>query len=158
MAVNIHITIIELNALHTKQQNLVQQLDAVIHLLMEAKHWGLRKIRNATSLNSRFKSLDTHKVKIISVTFRRGIRTNHNNVSNIWRHENMQGGGCQSCRLLTRQIRAKSISITVFPQRVPSIGTSFKNSIRTIQSPNGRRTAGSTNMRGSAATMRRGCA
>src|SRR4051812_14815613 len=58
----IHITIIELNALHTKRQNLFQELDAVIHLLMEAKHWGLRKSRNATSLNSRFKSLDTLKV------------------------------------------------------------------------------------------------
>src|SRR5438552_4740673 len=76
LAVNIHITIIELNALHTKRQNLFQELDAVIHLLMEAKHWGLRKSRNATSLNSRFKSLDTLKVKIISVTFRRVIRTN----------------------------------------------------------------------------------
>src|SRR5437868_14997248 len=43
MAVNIHITIIELNALQTKRQNLFQELDAVIHLLMEAKHWGLRK-------------------------------------------------------------------------------------------------------------------
>src|SRR5438094_437748 len=75
MAVNIHITIIELNALHTKRQNLFQELDAVIHLLMEAKHWGLRKSRNATSLNSRFKSLDTLKVKIISVTFIRVIRT-----------------------------------------------------------------------------------
>src|SRR5437867_8036312 len=71
MAVNIHITIIELNALHTKRQNLFQELDAVIHLLMEAKHWGLRKSRNATSLNSRFKSLDTLKVKIISVTDRK---------------------------------------------------------------------------------------
>src|SRR5438132_13181461 len=59
MAVNIHITIIELNALHTKRQNLFQELDAVIHLLMEAKHWRLRKSRNATSLNSRFKILDT---------------------------------------------------------------------------------------------------
>src|SRR5690606_21479292 len=59
----------ELNALHSKRQNLFQELDAVIHLLMEAKHWGLRKSRNATSLNSRFKSLDTLKVKIISVTF-----------------------------------------------------------------------------------------
>src|SRR5205807_856317 len=59
----IHITIIELNALHTKRQNLFQELDAVIHLLMEAKHWGLRKSRNATSLNSRFKSLDTLKKK-----------------------------------------------------------------------------------------------
>src|SRR5437870_10583156 len=67
MAVNIHITIIELNALHTKRQNLFQELDAVIHLLMEAKHWGLRKSRNATSLNSRFKSLDTLKVKIIKI-------------------------------------------------------------------------------------------
>src|SRR5207248_253127 len=47
------------------RQNLFQELDAVIHLLMEAKHWGLRKSRNATSLNSRFKSLDTLKVKII---------------------------------------------------------------------------------------------
>src|SRR5207244_7695209 len=47
MAVNIHITIIELHALHTKRQNLFQELDAVIHLLMEAKHWGLRKSRNA---------------------------------------------------------------------------------------------------------------
>src|SRR5690554_7779004 len=62
MAVNIHITIIELNALHTKRQNLFQELDAVIHLIMEAKHWGLRKSRNATSLNSRCKSLDTLKV------------------------------------------------------------------------------------------------
>src|SRR5689334_24773217 len=67
MAVNIHITIIELNALHTKRQNLFQELGAVIHLLMEAKHWGLRKSRNATSLKSRVKSLDTLKVKIISV-------------------------------------------------------------------------------------------
>src|SRR5436190_2069818 len=81
MAVNIHITIIELNALHTKRQNLFQELDVVIHLLMEAKHWGLRKSRNATSLNSRFKSLDTLKVKIISVTFRRVIRTNHKRFS-----------------------------------------------------------------------------
>src|SRR5438045_7326534 len=70
--------------------------DAVIHLLMEAKHWGLRKSRNATSLNSRFKSLDTLKVKIISVTFRRVIRTNHKKASKIWRHENIQLGGCQS--------------------------------------------------------------
>src|SRR5436309_5775507 len=80
---------IELNALHTKRQNLFQELDAVIHLLMEAKHWGLRKSRNATSLNSRFKSLDTLKVKIISVTFRRVIRTNHKKASKIWRHENI---------------------------------------------------------------------
>src|SRR5207253_2371656 len=80
---SIHITIIELNALHTKRQNLFQELDAVIHLLMEAKHWGLRKSRNATSLNSRFKSLDTLKVKIISVTFRRVIRTNHKKASKI---------------------------------------------------------------------------
>src|SRR5207244_11889055 len=77
---NIHITIIELNALHTKRQNLFQELDAVIHLLMEAKHWGLRKSRNATSLNSRFKSLDTLKVKIISVTFRRVIRSEERRV------------------------------------------------------------------------------
>src|SRR5437868_4279117 len=100
MAVNIHITIIELNALHTKRQNLFQELDAVIHLLMEAKHWGLRKSRNATSLNSRFKSLDTLKVKIISVTFRRVIRTNHKKASKIWRHENIQLGEDECSRLL----------------------------------------------------------
>src|SRR5205807_1491028 len=99
MAVNIHITIIELNALHTKRQNLFQELDAVIHLLMEAKHWGLRKSRNATSLNSRFKSLDTLKVKIIRMTFRRVIRTKHKKASKIWRHENIQLGGCHASKL-----------------------------------------------------------
>src|SRR5207249_99089 len=96
IAANIHITIIQLNTLHTTRQHHFQELDAVIHLLMEAKHWGLRKSRNATSLNSRFKSLDTLKVKIISVTFRRVIRTNHKKASKIWRHENIQLGGCQS--------------------------------------------------------------
>src|SRR5437667_429910 len=75
MAVNIHITIIELNALHTNRLNLFQELDAVIPPLMEAKHWGLRKLRNATNLNSSLKSLNTLKVKIISLTFRRVIRT-----------------------------------------------------------------------------------
>src|SRR5204862_6779289 len=47
MAVNIHITIIELNALHTKRQNLFQELDAVIHLLMEAIRSEERFSRNA---------------------------------------------------------------------------------------------------------------
>src|SRR5258706_14343593 len=96
MAVNIHITIIELNALHTKRQNLFQELDGVIHLLMDAKHWGLRKSRNATSLTSRFTRVDRLRVKIISVTFRRELRTNHKKASKIWRHENIQLGGCQS--------------------------------------------------------------
>src|SRR5699024_9842674 len=85
-----------LGTISGKTVKLIQELDAVIHLLMEAKHWGLRKSRNATSLNSRFKSLDTLKVKIISVTFRRVIRTNHKKASKIWRHENIQLGGCQS--------------------------------------------------------------
>src|SRR2546423_4634648 len=38
---------------HTKRQNLFQELDAVIHLLMEAKHWGLRKSRWITASSSR---------------------------------------------------------------------------------------------------------
>src|SRR5258707_14439917 len=105
MAVNIHITIIELNALHTKRQNLFQELDAVIHLVMEAKPWGLRKSRNATSLNSRVKSLDTLKVKIISVTFRRVIRTNHKKASKIWSRENIHLVGCPSSPSFPRQIR-----------------------------------------------------
>src|SRR3712207_1396616 len=132
MAVNIHITIIELNALHTKRQNLFQELDAVVHLLMEAKHWGLRKSRNATSLNSRFKSLDTLKVKIISVTFRKVISTNHKKSSKIWRHENIQLGGCQSCRLFPRQIRANAISFTVFPEIVQRMGNTFINTMKNI--------------------------
>src|SRR5688500_20146535 len=101
MAVNIDITIIEPNALQTKRQYLFQELDAVIHLLMEAKHWGLRKSRNATSLNSRCKSLDTLKVKIISVPFRRVIRTKHKRASKIWRHESIQLGGRRSSRSLS---------------------------------------------------------
>src|SRR5262245_57757385 len=96
MAVNIHITIIELNALHTKRQNLFQELDAVIHLLMEAKHWGSRKSRNATTLNSRFKSLETVKFKKISVKSRREIRTNNKKASKIGSNENKHLGGGQS--------------------------------------------------------------
>src|SRR5436309_13278960 len=124
MAVNIHITIIELNALHTKRQNLFQELDAVIHLLMEAKHWGLRKSSKATSLNRRFKSLDTLKVKIISVTFSRVIRTNHKKASQIWRHETLQLGGCESCWLLARRTRAKAAGLAVFPEIVGRSGDS----------------------------------
>src|SRR5690554_8034303 len=115
MAVNIHITIIELNALHTKRQNLFQELDAVIHLLMEAKHWGLRKCRNETSFNSRFKSLDTLKVKIISVTFRRVISTNCKKASKFWRYVFVQLVGCLLRRLFHRKIRVNTISFTVFP-------------------------------------------
>src|SRR2546429_9628750 len=109
MAVNIHITIIELNALHTKRQNLFQELDAVIHLLMEAKHWGLRKSRNATNLNSMFKSLDTLKVKIIRVTFRSQIRTNHKKASKIWSPVSVQLGGCQSRGLFLSPLTAITI-------------------------------------------------
>src|SRR5207247_1805370 len=123
MAVNIHITIIELNALHTKRQNLFQELDAVIHLLMEAKHWGLRKSRNATSLNSRFKSLDTLKVKIISVTFRRVIRTNHKKATKIWRHENIKLRGSQSVRLVTRKNTNKFKIISVKLRRAKKTNT-----------------------------------
>src|SRR5256886_346548 len=83
IALNLHITIIERNVLHAQRQNPFPALDAVIHLNMEAKHWGLRNSRNATSSNSRSKSLDTLKVKIISVTFRRIIRTNHKKASKI---------------------------------------------------------------------------
>src|SRR4051794_15565764 len=154
MAVNIHITIIELNALHTKRQNLFQELDAVIHLLMEAKHWGLRKRRNATSLNSRFKSLDTLKVKIISVTFRRVIRTNHKNASKIWRHENIQLGGCQSSRLFPRNIRANTITFTVFPEIVPSSGKGFKKSIKNTNNPRSCMSVGIKNTLGCTANMR----
>src|SRR3546814_6433007 len=126
MAVNIHITIIELNALHTKRQNLVQERDAVIHLLMEDKHWGLRKSRNATSLYSRFKSLDTLKFKMISVTFRRVIRTNHKKACKIWRHENIQLGGCQyrrSCSAGMTRPRSPSSAVLYC--------TKYNNSLRT---------------------------
>src|SRR5437868_5744164 len=127
MAVNIHITIIELNALHTKRQNLFQELDAVIHLLMEAKHWGLRKSRNATSLNSRFKSLDTLKVKIISLTFRSLITKNHTKASKIRTHHNIQFRWCQSSRLFPKQNRPNTTSFPVFPEIVPILGNSFIN-------------------------------
>src|SRR5699024_11344773 len=111
MAVNIHITIIELIDHHTKRKILFQELDAVIHLLMEAKHWGLSKSRNATNLNSRFKSLDTLKIKINSVTIRRVIRTNHKKASKIWTNENIQLGRCQSSPFFPRQMRANTINI-----------------------------------------------
>src|SRR5437763_1303760 len=148
MAVNIHITIIELNALHTKRQNLFQELDAVIHLLMEAKHWGLRKSRNATSLNSRFKSLDTLKVKIISVTFRRVIRTNHKKASKIWRHENIQldrlATKSNQIKQLIRNGRSASLQRT-FKKSFTSFSHSTRNKtrdglirVRNIRALNGR--------------------
>src|SRR5262245_17817434 len=99
---------------------------------MQAKQCGLRKSRNATSLNSRFKSLDTLKVKIISVTFRRVIRMNHKKASKIWRHEKIHLGGCQLCGLFGGEIRANTISLTVFPEIVPSIGNSFINTKKNI--------------------------
>src|SRR5438445_13374388 len=98
MAVNIHITIIELNALHTKRQNLFQELDAVIHLLMEAKHWGLSKSRNATSLNSRFKSLDTPKVTLISRPVRTVMRQHHKQPSQLRRQQHLPLDGRHSRR------------------------------------------------------------
>src|SRR5256886_13307300 len=66
---------------HTSE--LQSQSNLVCRLLLEKK-------------NRRYKSLDTLKVKIISVTFRRVIRTNHKKASKIWRHEDIQLGGCQS--------------------------------------------------------------
>src|SRR5688572_27899953 len=64
LAVNIHVTHIRLNALHTKRQDLFQELDATIRLFMDAKHWGLRKSRSATILNTTLMSLHTLIVKI----------------------------------------------------------------------------------------------
>src|SRR3712207_4478609 len=105
MAVNIHFTIIEINALPTKRQNLFQYLDAAIHVLMEGKHWALRKSTTVTRLKSRFKSLDTLKVKISSVTFRRVIRADNKKGTKIWRHENIEWGACQACRLFPSESR-----------------------------------------------------
>src|SRR5258705_120752 len=113
MAVNIHITIIELNALHTKRQNLFQQLDAVIHLLMEAKHCGLSKSSNATSLNSRLKSLDTLKVEIISLTFRSVIRTNHKKGSKHWGLRRSRNATSLNSRFKSLDtLKVKIISVT----------------------------------------------
>src|SRR5260370_42109294 len=99
---------------------------------MEAKQWGLRKSRNASSLNRRFKSVDTVKVKIMSVTFRRVIRTNHKKASKIGSHENIQSGGCQAGRLCPRQIRPNAGSHAVCTEIVPSIVNSFINTMKKI--------------------------
>src|SRR5262249_58559363 len=92
MAVNIHITIIELNALHTKRQNLFQELDAVIHLLMEAKDrksgsagmprpisyavFCLKKKKQSTGVVERC-LLKIHSSTVISVTFPLYFRDMH---------------------------------------------------------------------------------
>src|SRR5207302_4007410 len=47
-------------------------------------------------------------------------------------HENIQLGGRQSFWLFPRQIRANTISFTVFPEIVPSIGNSFINTMKNI--------------------------
>src|SRR5699024_3473597 len=102
------------------------------HLLMEAKHWGLRESRNTTSLNSRLKSLDTLKAKITSVTFRRAIRTNHKTASQTGSQQDIQAGGSQTGRLYPRQTSAHTISLPPFPEIVPSIGNSFINTMKNI--------------------------
>src|SRR5690606_39216550 len=102
-----------------------------------------------------FKSLDTLKVKIISVTVRRVIRTNHKKASKIWRHENIQLGGGQSSRLLARQIRANTISFTVFREIVPSIGNSVINTMKNINHTRRSRSDDSRNILCSSANMRR---
>src|SRR5207249_9583932 len=71
MAVNIHITIIELNALHTKRQNLFQELDAVIHLLMEAKHWGRSEERFSRNAETDLVCRLLLEKKNLSITFLR---------------------------------------------------------------------------------------
>src|SRR5262249_22502422 len=78
MAVNKHIINIELNALHTKRQNLFQELDAAIYLHMEPKHWGLRKSRNATSLvaSNIGISQSTFRVKVLNLFSRSRRKTN----------------------------------------------------------------------------------
>src|SRR5438132_8526464 len=96
MAVNIHITIIELNALHTKRQNLFQELDAVIHLLMEAKHWGLGTGRIPTSPKGGLRGLDRPKKKLSSLPFRGLLRTNHKKASKIGSQKKSQLEGCHS--------------------------------------------------------------
>src|SRR2546429_3787670 len=40
------------NTMHARRQNLFQELDAIIHLFMEAKHLALSKSITATSLNT----------------------------------------------------------------------------------------------------------
>src|SRR5205807_1315204 len=77
------------------ESHFVHGRDSLVDILKER---GLLSESDAVQplINSRFKSLDTLKVKIISVTFRRVIRTNHKKASKIWRHENIQLGGCQS--------------------------------------------------------------
>src|SRR5438477_6766464 len=76
MAVNIHITIIELNALHTKRQNLFQELDAVIHLLMEAKRSEERFSRNAeTDLVCRLLLEKKKKKSSLVTSVRLGFKT-----------------------------------------------------------------------------------
>src|SRR5256886_6846427 len=51
-----------------------------------------------TKNNSRVKSLYTLKVKILCVTLRRAIRTNHNPASTICRPEHIPLGDCHSLR------------------------------------------------------------
>src|SRR5262249_16412555 len=122
---------------------------------MEAQHCGFRKSRNATSLNSRFKSLDTLKVKIISVTVRRQIRTNHKKACKTWMHENIQLGGGQSRLLIPIQIRANTIIFTVFPEIGQSIGNSFINTMKNINQPRSSISDDIRNILCSSANMRR---
>src|SRR5687767_3403182 len=73
MAVNIHITIIELNALHTKRQNLFQELDAVIHLDRKSGSAGMpRPISYAVFCLK--KKMEERRDTLLAALFRDGDR------------------------------------------------------------------------------------
>src|SRR5699024_12244316 len=80
----------------------------------------------------RGESAGTRQDDRLSVAFRGVIRPNQIEVSKIGTHENILLGRCQSCGLFASQIRANTISFTVFAEIVPSIGTSFINTMKNI--------------------------
>src|SRR5699024_12480290 len=67
----------------------------------------------------------------------------------------IQLGGCQSRRLFPRQIRANTISFTVFPEIVPSIGNSFINTMKNINQTRSSISDDIRNILCSSANMRR---
>ncbi|VVP52764.1 hypothetical protein PS865_05477 [Pseudomonas fluorescens] len=67
-----------------------------MHNLMEPQRRGCIDMITLTSLNSRLNALYMLNVTLITGEEDSVLRTNHKKASKIWRHENIQLGGCQS--------------------------------------------------------------
>src|SRR3546814_389783 len=99
MAVNINITIIELNALHNQRQNLSQVIVVLNHVLKQSKHSGSIKGENASGQTVKEEAHIALKGRIARMIFKRVFKGKQSFGSKISGHHVEQGDMSQPRRL-----------------------------------------------------------